>query len=874
MRHRPPGRGRLALVLGQGLVACYCALCLLVPAARALPDNRAFELVTRVASGGGAEAVGLTPDFLAGSIAGGAVDWEGFGGCCGASSGALNLFQSVRGPMGWQTRALTPKPSEQLSGFFEEQPPMAWTSELNRTVFATPVPYAAGDRRPHGSHAYDLYLQDASDGALKWLSQGPAGTGSSPVSAKLDGATPSLSEDVFSSAESLTPNAEGLGSENKPPQYLYLRNLAAETTSLLDVTTSGSLISPYGATLGNGDWLHEDLVPADYMGTTTNAISQDGSKVFFEAPPPEDETEGASGAHLYMRDLSSSVTTPLDEPSSSGSARYEGASADGSLVFFTSNEGLDGAARTTELYEFNTTSGAIGPNPAMSEIAIGGGKGVVGVTAIANDGETVDFVADSVLASNQNPRGASAIANEPNLYAYATATGQTTFVATVAWPDVSACDPNCASEHLAGLVAQPDTARPAYPTPDGSVLVFASSAAITGPAGDPRTTLSEEANGGGERTLQVASTSGFAAGQAIAIGGRDTEEEIDTIEAVHPPSEITLREYGGPDGYRGLAQSHAAGTAVTRLIEEVYRYSVPADSLECLSCSPSETPAGSSLLGPSEAGGSYAPDGRLAPLSENGAQVFFQSPNSLVPEVPPPPPGTASPPDNVYEWENGQIQLISNGLNSGYELDGATPNGDDVFISTHAQLTSINTGGDVEIYDARVNGGLPETPLEVQQCSGEVCRASALSGGITLVGLLPGSAILGATGGLEEQGPSVLPKLAVVHVTAGQVRRFARTGRLVITVAATVPGTIGVTASTHLRSKVLRVARATATLKGAASARLALTLDRSARRLLARAGTLALRIEVRDSDGATPTSIALLLRASVSTATRSQRRHA
>jgi hypothetical protein len=746
---------------------------------------------------------------------------------------------------------------------------MAWTSELDQTVFATPVPYAAGDRRPPGTHAYDLYLQDASDGSLKWLSQGPSGTGSSPVSAELDGATPSLGEVVFSSAESLTPNAEGLGSENTPPQYLYLRNIVDETTSLLDVNNSGSLISPYGATLGSGNWLHEELVPPDYMGTTTNAISQDGSKVFFEAPPSgvADEVEGAGGAHLYMRDLGTGVTTQLDEPGSRGSARYEGASADGSLVFFTSNEGLDGASTTNELYEFNTTSASIGPAPAMSVIAIGGRKGVVGETAIANDGSTVYFISDNVLPSDQNPLGEVAVANEPNLYAYTTASGQTTFVATLAWSDVDACDPDCTSEHLTGLVAQPDTSRPAYPTPDGSVLAFASVADITGRAGGPRTTLSSEAKGG-EHTLQVASTSGFAAGQMIATGS-GPGEEIDTVEAVDSPSEITISEYGL--GLPRLADSHPAGSPVVRLVEEVYRYSAAADSLECLSClSSGATAAGGSSLGLPGAGGSYAPNGRSTPISENGTRVFFQSSNQLVPEAQPQPSGAGSPPDNVYEWEDGRAQLISNGSDSGFELDGATPSGDDVFISTRAQLTGIDTGGNLEIYDARIEGGMSEAQL----CSGEVCQASSASvfaGGV-LTGSLPGSAILGATMGLEEQGPSVVPKLAVVRVAAAQLRRFARTGRLVFAVVATAPGTIAVVAHTRQRGKSLRVAHATATLEGAATASVTLTLDGAARRLLARAGKLALRVEVSDSNDATATSFAFVLR--VPATAGSRKRHA
>jgi hypothetical protein len=824
------------------------------PPAGGLPDGRAYELVTQTTgTGGDAEGVsGISPGFLASSAQGNAVDWEGFGGCCGAGSAGLNLFRSVREPDGWHTQALTPKPAEPLTGLASGQAPMSWTSDLERTIFATPASYAPGDRRPKLARDEDLYLEQGS-GALAWVSQGPSGTGSSPVSTEFDGATPDLGEIVFSSAEPLTADAKGLASENTPPQYLYLRDVSAETTTLLDVASGGGLISEYGAALGNGSWLHEETIPADYTGTTTNAISDDGTKVFFEAPPPGDSVEGASGTHLYMRDLSTGTTTPLDEPASSDSAVYQGASADGSLAFFTSDEGLGGAPQTNELYEFNATSSQIGAAPAMSALAIGAGKGVVGETAISNDGSTVYFVSDRVLASNANPVKATAKEGEPNLYSYYTESGNTTYVATLAWPDVSACDPICANGHPAGLVAQPDTARPAYPTPDGSVLAFASYGELTPhQASVANTTLTDEA-GYGKRTLNVASTTGFAPGQTIAIGS-GSEAELDTIEAVEAPNEITLSEYG-PDGFLGLAESHPAGNPVTWLHTEVYRYSASEGSLICVSCAPpGVTPADSASLGPGGpdgAGGSYAPAGHTAPLSENGAEVFFESPDPLISEAQPAPANTKRPPDNVYEWEADQIHLISDGSATGFSLDGTTPSGNDVYFTTKAQLTGVDTNGDREIYDARVGGGLAEGAGEGEgePCQGESCQAQRAGGLVPGEPPFPGSEILGVEGGLEEQGPSVIPKIAIAQPTAAQRRRFARTGKLLLIVVATGPGTITVNVEARIDGRTRRVAKRSVTLRRTTTALLGLTLDRFARRELASTGTLRLGLRANDSAG-------------------------
>ena len=785
--------------------------------------------------------------------------WIGRGS--GAAAGPLrvpfNLYQSVRGPEGWQTRALTPKPGGPLDGFFEEQAPMFWTGDLGLTVFATPASYAAGDRRPRSSRDDDLYLQNGS-GAMAWLSQGPSGTGTSPVSAEFDGATPNAGSVVFSSAERLTANATGLGSENTPPQYLYLRNVAHETTTLLDVSSSNTLISPYGATLGNGSWLHEELVPADYEGSTTNAISSEGTKVFFQAPPPKDEVEGASPPHLYMRDLSTGTTAPLDDPGSTGSARYEGASADGSLVFFTSNEGLDDASSASELYEFNTTTTQIGLAPAMSAIPIGGGKGVLGETAISNNAATVYFVSLSAVAANANSTGAKALAGEPNLYAYGTQSGQTTFIATLAWPDVSECDPDCGRGHHDALIAQPDLARAAYPTPDGSVLVFAASGNLTGQAGGPSTMLTAEVVLG-NRTLMVASTTGFEAGQAIIIG-TGARTELDTIQSVDPPNKLTVTERG-PDGNLGLADSHPAGDPVTRLHTEVYRYDSSDNSLMCVSCVPGGvTPAASATLGAADGGGSYAPEGRSAPISEDGSRVFFQSPDPLVPEAPPAPTGTVSPPNNVYEWENGHVYLISTASGAGSVLDGATPTGNDVFFTTHAQLVPGDTGDTREVYDARVGGGgFPVSPGTPQtRCESEACRVSEPGSTIEPF-TIPASVILGTTGGLEEQGPA--PTITLRQITPSQRRRLARTGHLALTVAATAAGAITVNATIKTHGRTQRVAHAYARIANAATVTLALGLDRAARAALARAKTLTLSLEVGYSAGPTVKHVQIVLHA-------------
>ncbi len=549
--------------------------------ASTLPDNRAYELVSNI---GEDESVlnGATPVFGAAASSGELVEWQALGACCGASFAGVNAFQSQRTPSGWQTQAVSPVPSEPVAGLEALQQAVLWSTDLRQTIFLTGASFAPGDQRLKGSGSDDLYLQGPT-GALEWLSQGPVGSGDGFYQTTFEAATPDAETVVFGSAEQLTADATGLVPRTGA-EYLYVRDTHDETTSLVDVNNSDELIGTDGASIGDaGPPVEAALVfyiPGQYRGSTTHAISENGSKVFFETPAPglEGPPEGLE-PHLYMRDLANDTTTPLDDPAAAGSAHYQGASADGSLVFFTSDEGLGGAPKVNELYEYNTTPAPIGLAPPATAVPIASGAGVVGVTAISNDGSHVFFVASRILAANPNSAGQTATANQPNLYVYDVDAGEARFITTLAPPDVSNCKPTCVSTQPNELVATADVFRPAYTTPDGSVLVFASSGDLTGQDRTPSTSLSSEATDG-ERTITVAGTAGLLPNHTITIGGGE-HEQLATIEKVDGPTQLTLREVE-PE----VVSSYAAGTPVTELNYEIYRFSLSDGSLVCMSCTP------------------------------------------------------------------------------------------------------------------------------------------------------------------------------------------------------------------------------------------------------------------------------------------------
>ena len=174
-----------------------------------------------------------------------------------------------------------------------------------------------------------------------------------------------------------------------------------------------------------------------------------------------------------------------------------------------------------------------------------------------------------------------------------------------------------------------------------------------------------------------------------------------------------------PDGEVLAFSSYAnlTGQNPAERYAEVYRYSAVEESLVCVSCTtPGVEPTGNANFGET-AGGTYDPPSLSSPMSADGSEVFFDTPDSLVPEdenAGAPPSSLTGEPSStdVYEWEGGRVHLISCGCSSSPALlQGTTPSGDDVFFSTTASLVPQDTdGGFASLYDARVGGGFPVPP--------------------------------------------------------------------------------------------------------------------------------------------------------------------
>jgi hypothetical protein len=253
---------------------------------------------------------------------------------------------------------------------------------------------------------------------------------------------------------------------------------------LVQTNSAGSPVSTCGASL--------DFAGA--VGAAHDAVSADGSRIFFTAPDPLARNDGPGcwrnegkvedTPQLYVRSegaavrvskpTEKAVADPCGSPSSSECdlAEYVGASEDGSRVFFATKSWLtkDHPRRhDLELYEYDTHARALKRISAgeAGSPAVSAGADVWTVPAVSANGNAVYFTAFGSLAPGASPfeRQETVV----NLYRYDTSSGQTSYVGAVSagWDKThNVLQPG--PEIVGALAPLADW----YTTPDGRYLLF------------------------------------------------------------------------------------------------------------------------------------------------------------------------------------------------------------------------------------------------------------------------------------------------------------------------------------------------------------------------------------------------------------------
>jgi hypothetical protein len=536
-----------------------------------LPDCRAYEMVTPPFKAG--DQAGLFAIAADGSEALGE-DTAAFAG--GEGSGLGTLYQLVRSDSGWGTSAISPPASQFPAQHFADA-----GADLGSSLWWTRHPTEPGA-------AEDLYLRRPDGSMVEIGPMVPPESATGPPAeseqsffwdsqVNYEGASADLSRTVFrlsgsvgrwpgdTSSPQTDTTYEYAGTGNTEPELVGVANegtlaAAAAAEGKPHVNEAAELISRCSTWLGTLGGIDK-----------YNAISADGETVFFTAAASGSEGCAGHGPpvnELYAR-IARSHTVAISEPtaadcaacqtgpSDQASAEFQGASRDGSKVFFlTSGELLPGA-RGENLYEYDFDAPA-GQRIVPVSTSTGVEEPLVqGVARVSEDGSHVYFVAKGVLTGS-NAEGEAPTQGADNLYVFerdaANPGGRMVFVATLSPAD----------EPMAGLIpvcveggdwCAVDN-RSVQATPDGRYLVFKSVADLT-----PGDTSSEpqifEYDALREELVRVSvGEAGYPAGAVAADATAATirSTEYTNGSFARPSASLAISD----DGSTVLFASHAA----------------------------------------------------------------------------------------------------------------------------------------------------------------------------------------------------------------------------------------------------------------------------------------------------------------------------
>jgi len=219
-------------------------------------------------------------------------------------------------------------------------------------------------------------------------------------------------------------------------------------------------------------------------GSTYNAVSEDGSRVFFTATSKTGSDEGKEAVFVRI-DGTKTLDVSQSPLATNTGAVFQGATPDGSRVYFTANAGLtaETSSEGRDLYECHIVEGPGGePECELTDLSVADGAGgaeaggvfVGGVGALvglAADGSRAYFIArGQLMAGEGNTFAENQAANTFSLYLYEAASGAVRFVGTVGG----------GSEELKSVTTGNFKEHTSRTSRDGRYLLFESSANNTG----------------------------------------------------------------------------------------------------------------------------------------------------------------------------------------------------------------------------------------------------------------------------------------------------------------------------------------------------------------------------------------------------------
>ena len=646
-----------------------------------LPDCRAYELVSPLGKANG----NVVPNFLYNhgfhDVPAG-LEQSALSGDRLAYSSATAFADAVSSPWTsqyiaeriagseWRTHAITP-PQGRLLGLEEGIALLGHDTEFRvfspdlcdswlRTV--TDLPLAAG-AVPGSTDLYrreDGLCAPGGAGGYEALTTVAPADGYLGLGLELQGVSADGTTALFGSGDGLPGTGSPAALQGK--EQLYVRGAGGQTRFAC-VLPGGAKVSCLAGTTFGGETGF-----SNYWASLAGVVASDGSRIFWSTP-------ALGGGTIYLRQNPlitgaecAGVTSPCTIPvsaegqalSGTESSRFLAAAEDGSRAIF-----LTQGKAVSDLYEFDLAS------RSTHKIA-GRAAGILGASA---DASVIYFLSEEAIeGAGDGAPGASAEgqppqAGEQNLYRYEAGAGGGAyrFIAPLAADD---------AELGAGEASDP--------SPVSSAPVMH----------DAR----------------------------VGADGRH----------------LAFTSLGRPTGYDNTDQG--SGEAAT----EAYVYDASANGSEgrllCASCNPSGArPAGARLSTEGRREAARVPGWENSfyasrALAADGERLFFESYDALVPR-------DTNGAQDIYEWEapgagscgvassayssrnGGCISLISSGTGArDAEFRDADPSGANVFFGTLVSLLPQDYGL-VDVYDARVEGGLPGPVTAPPDCEGEACQS-------------------------------------------------------------------------------------------------------------------------------------------------------
>jgi hypothetical protein len=259
----------------------------------------------------------------------------------GSQAGSLTGLAATRSASGWATSGLIGPPGDSQVGLGF---PPADSVLLGTTPDQRTAVYWDNTTTPYGG----LYIHRA-NGTRQLIAaatnQGFCGSavgGGCAGQAWFSGISNDGRRVLFTSSNALVP---GITSSGNDILYEWVDDGGAGTLHVVNRTNDPTLtlIDPGPAELGGPYQIGSNAATADlrsnFVGGLRHAISDDGSKIFFETPAPD--------GPLYVRENdATTVQISAPDPGSTPATqvRFIDAAADGSIVYFWANSQLTAAA--------------------------------------------------------------------------------------------------------------------------------------------------------------------------------------------------------------------------------------------------------------------------------------------------------------------------------------------------------------------------------------------------------------------------------------------------------------------------------------------------------------------------------------------------